>query len=125
MIPKALKNYFKKLHGGSTNLMIAVETETLPNIEKMIRACEAHEEFFRTDKKGRTVLFYAAARGDEEILWALLRRLPGTGMSSARVSLIDHRDDNGDRAEDVAAAQGHEEASELLSHERIRIEYYE
>ncbi len=60
--------------------MLAVERESLDVIEQMMRTGDAHTELFRTDKYGRTVLFYAAARGDSNIVWTLLRRLPGTGI---------------------------------------------
>ena len=105
--------------------MIAVESESIDVIENMMRTCDSHEELFRIDNEGRTVLFYAAARGDSEIIWALLRRLPGTGISCARGSLLNIKDHHGDLAEDVAETHGHDEAKHLLCHERIRIEYYE
>ena len=105
--------------------MIAVESESIDVIEKIMRTCNSHEELFRVDKEGRTALFYAAARGDSDIIWALLRRLPGTGMCCARGSLLEIKDNNGDLAEDFAEKQGNEEARQLLTHERIRIEYYE
>jgi ankyrin repeat protein len=125
MIFKALKHFFHTLHGGKTDLMIAVERESIDVIENMMRTCDSHEELFRIDHEGRTVLFYAAARGDSEIIWTLLRRLPGTGIGCARGSLLHRKDNNGDLAEDVAETHGHEEAKQLLLHERIRIEYYE
>jgi ankyrin repeat protein len=125
MIFKALKHFFHTLHGGKTDLMIAVERESIDVIENMMSTCDSHEELFRIDHEGRTVLFYAAARGDRQIIWALLRRLPGTGIGCARGSLLNKKDNNGDLAEDVAETHGHEEAKHLLLHERIRIEYYE
>ncbi len=125
MIFKALKNFFNKLNGGKTSLMIAVESESIDVIEKIMRTCYLNEELFRIDNEGRTVLFYAAARGDCEIIWALLRTLPGTGISCARGSLLNIKDNNGDLAEDFAETHGNEEAKQLLLHERIRIEYYE
>ena len=122
---KALKNFFSALHGGKTRLMIAVERESVDVIEHILRTCDAHKELFRIDDEGRTVLFYAAVRGDCDIIWALLRKLPGTGISCARGSLLNRRDHNGDLAEDAAETHGKEEARQLLCHERLRIEYYE
>ncbi len=125
MIFKALKNIFHKLHEDKTSLMIAVESESIDIIEKILRTCHLNNELFRIDNGGRTVLFYAAARGDSEIIWALLRRLPGTGISCGRGSLLNIKDNNGDLAEDFAETHGNEEAKQLLIYERIRIEYYE
>ena len=122
---KTLKNFFYKSKGGKTELMRAVERKSLDEIEKLLRTCDAHTELFRTDNEGRTVLFYAAARGDCDIIWALLRRLPGTGIICARGSLLNRKDSHGDRAEDFAEQYRHDEAKQLLVHERIRIEYYE
>lgn len=124
-IGKALKKVFRPSRGGKTRLMMAVERECIDVIEHMLRTCDAHTEFFRLDSEGRTVLFYAAARGDCDILWALLRRLPGTGLWCARGSLLNIKDHHGELAEDVAETHGHGEAKHLLCHERIRIEYYE
>ncbi len=125
MITKALKKIFNKLNRSKTNLMIAVEIESIDVIEKILRTCNSHEELFRIDNEGRTVLFYAAARGDSEIIWALLQKLPGTGICCARGSLLNKKDKNGDLAEDFAEIHGNEKAKQLLLHERIRIEYYE
>lgn len=105
--------------------MIAVESKSIDVIEKTLRTCNTHYELFRLDNAGRTALFYAAARGDSEIIWALLGRLAGTGLSCARGSLLNIKDKNGELAEDFAEKHGNEEAKQLLLHERIRIEYYE
>ncbi len=105
--------------------MRAVERKNLDAIEHMLRKCNAHSELFRTDSEGRTVLFYAAARGDCDIIWALLGRLAGTGIACARGNLLNKKDPHGDLAEDFAEKHGYEEAKQLLVHERIRIEYYE
>ena len=122
---KGLKNFLNSAQGGKTALMRTVERKSLDEIENMLRTCHAHTELFRVDNEGRTVLFYAAARGDCDIIWALLRRLPGTGISCARGSLLNKKDHHGELAEDFAERHGHEEAKQLLIHERIRIEYYE
>ena len=105
--------------------MLAVERKDIDVVKKLLRSSDSHTELFRTDNEGRTVLFYAAARGDCDIIWELLWRLPGTGIACARGSLLNTHDTHGKLAEDFAEAHGHEEAKQLLVHERIRIEYYE
>jgi len=80
---------------------------------------------FDADSNGRTALFYAAELGEEGMVWALLRLLPGTGLGCGRGYLLDHRDNDGRLAEEWASLQGHDEIASLLSGERLRIEYYE
>ncbi len=78
-----------------------------------------------TDSNGRTALFYAAERGSESMVWALLRLLPGTGLFCGRGSLLEVKDNVGARAEDWAAQHEHAAVAGLLRGERMRIEYFE
>ncbi|MBW1765361.1 MAG: ankyrin repeat domain-containing protein [Deltaproteobacteria bacterium] len=93
--------------------------ETL-NFEAMRRG-----ELFLRDKDGRTALFYAAERGDEEIVWMLLSSLAGTGIGPQRGALLEVRDNDGVLAEDWAQINGQEEIRRILSIERQRIAYFE
>lgn len=89
-------------------------------VEKM-----AHEDFFKTDKTGRTTLFYAAEIGDIEVVKAIIYKLAGTGVSCQRLALINRRDLEGLTAIDVAKKAGNSEISALLQSEKMRMEFFE
>jgi ankyrin repeat protein len=82
-------------------------------------------DIFLTDIDGRTALFYAAERGNEEIVWILLSSLAGTGISCQRGTLLEVRDHDGVLAEDWAQINGLEKIKRILSIERQRIAYFE
>ena len=85
----------------------------------------AHHDFFKTDKRGRTTLFYAAEIGDFEAVKAIIYKLVGTGISCQRLALINHRDLEGLTAIDVAEKAGNSEIVGLLQSEKMRMEFYE
>jgi len=106
---------------GRTKLMLAARHQSKESVkEALLRG-----DLFLKDKDGRTALFYAAERGDEEIVWILLTSLAGTGMSCNRGALLGVRDNEGKLAEDWARINGQEEIRRILSVERQRIEYFE
>jgi ankyrin repeat protein len=82
-------------------------------------------DFFKTDKRGRTTLFYAAEIGDIEAVKAIIYKLAGTGVSCQRLALINQKDLEGLTAIDVAAKAGHSEITELLRSEKMRMEFFE
>jgi len=106
---------------GRTKLMLAVMYQGKTFIAKEIR----QNNIFHTDKNGRTALFYAAERGNEEIVWMLLFSLAGTGISGQRGALLKIKDNEGNFAEDWAKIKGREKIGRILSVERQRIEFFE
>ena len=111
---------------GRTELMLAAKQESKQAVKKLLDLEARHRgDIFLTDHNGRTALFYAAERGDEEIIWALLSSLPGTGIFCARGALLKVKDNEGHMAEEWAKINGQDKASEILSFERLRIEYFE
>lgn len=85
----------------------------------------AHDDVFKTDKRGRTTLFYAAEMGDIEAVKAIIYRLVGTGISCQRLALINRKDREGLTAIDVAEQAGNSDIAGLLRSEKIRMEFYE
>ncbi len=106
---------------GRTKLMLAVRHQSKESVKKVMLL----GDIFHTDNYGRTALFYAAERGDEEIVWIILSSLAGTGMACQRGALLEVRDKEGKLAEDWAQINGQEEIRKILSVERQRIEYFE
>ncbi|PHR87819.1 MAG: hypothetical protein COA78_36880 [Blastopirellula sp.] len=82
-------------------------------------------DLLQVDDIGRTTLFYAAAKGDLLEVSKIIYSLAGTGLSCQRLSLINHKDQSGITAVEVAEKLGHEEIRKLLVCESIRMEYYE
>ena len=80
---------------------------------------------FKIDDMNRTELFFFAATGDIKSVERLIFSLAGTGMCPQRLSLIAHKDKNGQTAADVAEENGHEEISKLLNSEQGRMEFFE
>ena len=85
----------------------------------------AHNDFFKTDKRGRTTLFYAAESGDRETVKAIIYKLTGTGISCQRLALINKRDLEGLTVVDVAERAGNSEIVDLLQSEKMRMEFFE
>ncbi len=85
----------------------------------------AYHDFFKTDKRGRTTLFYAAEIGDMETVKAIIYKLAGTGVSCQRLALINRKDLAGLTAIDVAAQAGNSEIVDLLQSEKMRMEFFE
>lgn len=111
---------------GRTELMLAARYQSKESvIETLNSSARRQQELFVTDSDGRTALFYAAERGDEEIVWVLLFALAGTGIANQRGALLEVRDNDGNRAEEWAQLNGQEEIRRILSVERQRIEYFE
>lgn len=81
-------------------------------------------ELFNKDERGRTKLFYAAERGDQKAVEALIFRLPGTGFYPQRLSFIEIQDRDGLTAADVAEHNGHEEIASLLRYQAWFMETY-
>ena len=82
-------------------------------------------DFFKTDKRGRTTLFYAAEIGDLETVKAIIYKLAGTGMSPQRLALINRKDTEGLTAIDLAEAAENDEIATLLRSEKGRMEFFE
>lgn len=85
----------------------------------------AHDDFFKTDERGRTTLFYAAEMGDIETVKTIIYKLVGTGISCQRLALINRKDREGLTAIDVAEQAGNSDIVGLLRSEKIRMEFYE
>ncbi len=109
----------KEASGGVTELMLAVSSESNADVKQALSM--GKNDVFLTDGAGRTALFHAAERGDEEIIWTLLFSL----VSHQRGALLGVKDDEGNMAEDWAAKNGHEEIRRVLAVERQRIEFCE
>ena len=111
---------------GRTKLMLAARHQSKESVKEALNFDAMQRgDIFLTDKDGRTALFYAAERGDEEIVWILLSSLAGTGMLCQRGTLLEVRDNEGNLAEDWAQINGQEEIKRILSIERQRIEFFE
>ncbi len=82
-------------------------------------------DFFKTDSRGRTTLFYAAEIGDIETVKAIIYKLVGTGISCQRLALINRKDSMGLTAIEVAEQAGNNEIADLLRSEKFRMEFYE
>lgn len=80
---------------------------------------------FARNETGRTSLFHAAERGDMEEVKRILSRLRGTGFGPPRLALLEITDAEGLTAADVAERHGHMEITELLRHERDRMDCFE
>jgi len=80
---------------------------------------------FERDSNGRTALFYAAERGDIDMVRQMIFCLSGTGLSLQRLSLLVIKDLNGLTAADVAEQAGHKEIASLLRGEQGRMEFFE
>lgn len=80
---------------------------------------------FSQDGRGRTLLFYAAERGQMEKVREIIFSLAGTGVSPARLALITMKDKSGHTAADLAAQNGNHEIEQLLRGEQGRMEYFE
>ena len=85
----------------------------------------AQADFFKTDKRGRSTLFYAAEIGDLETVKAIIYKLAGTGMSPQRLALINRKDMKGLTAIDIAEEAGNSEIAALLRSEKGRMEFFE
>ena len=85
----------------------------------------AHADFFKTDKRGRTTLFYAAEIGDIETVKAIIYKLAGTGVSCQRLALINIKDLEGLTAIDIAEEVGNSEIAALLRSKKGRMEFFE
>ncbi len=83
------------------------------------------DDYFKTDDRGRTILFHYAAVGDKDQVEKIIYRLPATGLSGQRRALIGHKDKDGLTAIDVAMKNGHEEIATLLQVELDRINFFE
>ncbi len=79
---------------------------------------------FKTDDLGRTELFFHAASGNLQAVEKVIFSLAGTGMCPQRLSMISHKDKNGQTAADIADENGHTEISKLLNSEQGRMEYF-
>ena len=104
-----------------TELMMAVMIGSQEDVKTVLKS----GDLFLTDNHGRTALFYAAERGDEEIAWLLLASLPGIGLACRRGGLLEIRDNDGNFAEDWAEMNGQPAMKKLLSAERMRIDFFE
>jgi len=111
---------------GRIKLMLAARYQGKESVKEELSLDPIQRgNIFLTDEDGRTALFYAAERGNEEIVWILLSSLAGTEVSCNRGTLLGVRDNEGKLAEDWAQINGQEEIRRILSVERQRIEYFE
>ena len=85
----------------------------------------AHTGFFKTDKRGRATLFYAAEIGDFKTVKAIIYKLAGAGMSPQRLALINQRGVEGLTAIDLAEEARNSEIAALLQSEKVRMEFFE
>ena len=86
---------------------------------------EKRMRLFDQDIVGRTPLFYAAEKGNEEQVLEMIYTLRGTGFGPPRLALITTKDVAGLTAADVAEQNGHEEIARLLRVEQGRMEFFE
>ncbi len=82
------------------------------------------DSFFKTDKRVRTTLFYAAEIGDFETVKAIIYNLAGTGMSPQKLALINHKDKKGLTAIEITKKAGNSEIATLLQSEKGRTEFF-
>ena len=82
-------------------------------------------DYFKTDDRGRTILFHYAFIGDKEQVEKIIYSLPSTGLSGQRRALINHKDNDGQTAMDLAQKSGHHEIATLLQVEIDRINFFE
>ena len=83
-----------------------------------------HSDYFKTDSRGRTTLFYAAEIGDLETVKTIIYKLAGTGMSPQRLALINQKNIEGLTAIDLAEEAGNSEIASLLQSEKGRMEFF-
>ena len=83
------------------------------------------QRLFEQDAAGRTLLFYAAEAGLEEVVEEMIYCLRGTGLAPTRLALIATKDKSGLTAADLAEQNGHTQVARLLRGEQARMEYYE
>ena len=83
------------------------------------------DDYFKTDDRGRTILFHYAAVGDRDQVEKIIYNLPSTGLSGQRRALINHKDNDGLTAIDIATKSGHHEIASLLQAEVDRINFFE
>jgi ankyrin repeat protein len=86
---------------------------------------ERRKNLLEQDSRGRTPLFDAAEKGDEEEVRRIIFCFRGTGLTPPRLSLISTKDHAGFTAADVAEQHGHAEIARLLRSEQGRMEYFE
>ena len=111
---------------GRTKLMLAARHQSKEFVTQALNFNAGQRgNIFHADNNGRTALFYAAERGDEEIVWILLSSLAGTGIQCQRGALLEVTDNEGMLAEDWAQRNGQEEIRRILSIERQRIAFFE
>ncbi len=111
---------------GRTKLMLAAKHQRKESVKEALNFDGSQRgDIFLTDIFGRTALFYAAERGDQEIVWILMSSLAGTGINCQRGALLEVRDNAGNLAEDWAQINGQGEIRRILSVERQRIAYFE
>ncbi len=126
------KDLSQKDEKGRNALMLAVAEYPISDIKNILGIAVTYNKkkprppyIFETDVQSRTALFYAAERNDEDILWLLLNTVVGTGISNQRGALLGRKDVEGKTAEQFAEEMGNENIAEILSSERLRIEYFE
>lgn len=114
---------------GKTELMLSIESLDLDKIKHFIHSkytySEIHDEMFKKDSNGRSAIYYAVTRGDEDIIWFLLSLLPGTGIFCKRGQLLESKDNQGLTPEEFAKINGNNKIYELLCSERMRIDFFE
>ncbi|MBB1335320.1 ankyrin repeat domain-containing protein [Pseudoalteromonas sp. SR44-5] len=114
---------------GKTELMLSIENLNLDKIKQFIyseyKSLAIDDEMFKKDSTGRSAIYYAALRGDEDIIWFLLSLLPGTGIFCKRGQLLESKDNQGLTPEEFAQVNGNDKIYKLLCSERMRIEFFE
>ena len=79
----------------------------------------------KKDSRGRTALFHAVETGDLGFVKEVVFKFTGTGISCQRLALINHKDQDGNTAIDMANSLGHREISDFLMSEKLRMEFFE
>ena len=79
----------------------------------------------KVDSRRRTTLFHAVETGDMSFVKEVVFKFVGTGISCQRLALIDHQDEDGNTAIDLAKSMGFEEIADFLLGEKMRMEYFE
>ena len=114
---------------GKTELMLSIENLNLDKIKQFIyseyKSTAIDDEIFKKDSNGRSAIYYAVTRGDEDIIWFLLSLLPGTGIFCKRGQLLESKDNQGLTPEEFAQVNGNDKIYKLLCSERMRIEFFE